>query len=203
MAVTFNDDDLRDAIVEAYARERFTMPLSEVRQPRGRRPMWISMAAVATAAAVVVGFVLVNGAGRGATLPVGPGASSYVPPPGFHPELLPNFTREQLEADCRNAGLATMQEVPGGVSTRSDELPPLRAAATETMMGGAFVFADDRVMVQCVRYGTHLFDVAVLDISDGDAPWRNAETLPYETHVNSEIGAMMVVGWAPAGATEV
>jgi hypothetical protein len=203
MAATLNDDDLRQAIVDAYGQERFLVPLNEVQRARRWRPMWISAAAIATAAAVAVGVFLVDPSSRSASPPVSPGATSYVPPLEFHPELLPHFTREQYEADCRTAGLATLREGPEIPSSLKGQLPPLRAASTETMLGGAFVFASDRLMVQCVRYGTNFFDVAVRNIADGSAPWRRAETLPYETHTNTDVGATMIVGWAPAGTTQV
>jgi hypothetical protein len=201
MAVTMHDDDLQRAIVDAYAHERFAVPLDEVQPVRRWRPMWISAAAIATAAAVLVGFVLVNGARRDETAPVSPAAPSYSPRDNRW--LMPPLTDAHVEAECRTAGLAALARDPVVPASSKGKLPPLRVGSAKFVVGGVFIFADDRVMVECVRYGARGLNVSVRDISDGSAPWLNADAMLYETYTDTEIGWTLLVGWVPASATGI
>jgi hypothetical protein len=199
MSTQWSDEQVRETIAQSYARERFMVPLSEIQKtaPRRRR-VWISMAALTAAAAAVAGVFALGGGWRGDARPVGPGAPSESRPTGTA-----FVDMDRAEADCRSAGLGALQQDPEIPAAWNGQLPPRRVGLGDQISAG-FVFADDRVMVDCVRYGRAGMHVGVVDISDGQsAPWTHSFELPTTTLDDDELNITFVVGWAPKTTTDI
>jgi hypothetical protein len=54
-----------------------------------------------------------------------------------------------------------------------------------------------------MRHGPDGTYVHTINLSDTVAPWLNAEELPFASGNDDELGLTFVVGWVPAGATQV
>jgi hypothetical protein len=202
MSVHWSDEQVREAIVQSFVGERFTVPLSELQKTRaGRRRTWISMAALATAAAVVVGVLMVGGDWRGDARPIGPAATSAARPVGTPAYFL---DIAQAEARCRSAGLGALQQDPEIPAAWKGKLPPKVVGLAANGFAASFVFRDDRVMVECTRFGEDGLNVGVVDISDGtSAPWTHASEIPTTTFDDGDRKLTFVTGWAPKTTTDI
>ena len=204
--MTWTDEQLREAIVQSYQDERFAVPLSDVTlESRRRRPMWIAAAALATAAAAFVAVTTVSGTWRDAS-PVGPAASSSTAQPAPTSARQVGISFGEAEAACQRAGLPALQDADAIPENLRQKLPSKyvptylkREYAWDEPRGpvNMWLFADDRVLVQCVRSGRDGLDVSVTDVSGGNAPWLHADELPFFSAGDAS-GLRYIAGWMPA-----
>jgi hypothetical protein len=202
MSVHWSDEQVREAIVQSFVGERFTVPLSEIQKTAPKRHrVWISMAALAATAAAVAGVFALGGVWRGDARPVGPGAPSESRPsgpPAYYLDIA------QADAQCRSAALSALEADPGIPAAWKDKVPPKAVSLAANGFAAAFVYRDDRVMVECTRFGEDGLNVAVANISDGEsAPWTHANDLPTTTFDDTARNVTFVTGWAPKTATDI
>ncbi len=206
--MTWTDERLREAIVQSYEGELFTVPLSDVTRPSRRRPMWIGAAALATAAATFTAVTTIGGSWRDATPPVDPAATSSTARPNPTAASYVGISFGEVESACRRAGLPALQDADELPENLRQELPSKYRPTQGYLRGTSewdeprgpanmWLFANDRVLVQCVRYGRDGLDVSVTDVSDGNAPWLRADELPFFSGRDAS-GLSYIAGWLPA-----
>ena len=205
--MTWTDERLREAIARSYEDERFTVPLSDVtRTSRRRRPMWIGAAALAAAAFAAV--TMIGGSWRDATPRVDPAATSSTARPNPTGASQVGISFGEVESACRRAGLPALQDADTLPENLREALPS-KYRPTQGYLRGTpkwdeprgpanmWMFADDRVLVQCVRYGRDGLDVSVTDVSGGNAPWLRAAELPFFSARDAS-DLRYIAGWLPA-----